>query len=588
MNRRLQLTGRSKEFEKGIEMTGKTETEVMTNFIYNMIKEDLEKGVLGGKCVHTRFPPEPNGYLHIGHARAVLLNYKLARIFNGKFNLRFDDTNPIKEEQEYVDSIMDDIRWLGADWEDRIFFSSDYFEVKYEFARCLIKAGRAYVCDLSQEEIREYRGTLTEPGKESPYRKRSVEENLDLFERMRKGEFPDGSRVLRAKIDMASGNLNMRDPVIYRILHASHHRTGDKWCIYPMYDFDHPFSDAHEGITHSLCSIEYADHRPLYDWIVDNALELYPEAVKFRSRQTEFARLNLTYTVMSKRKLRRLVEENFVEGWDDPRMPTIAGMRRRGFTPASIADFQERVGVSRADSTADLALLEHCIREELENSAPRLMAVTDPVKVVITNWPEGETELTETENIPGDKNAGTRTVPFSGELYIERDDFMEDPPKKFFRLAPGREVRLKGAYIIKCEEVVKDEAGNITELHCTYDPETRSGADTSGKKVKGVIHWVSVEHAAWIKVNLYDNLFTIENPEEERDIDFTDNINPQSLVVCENVPAEPAVAEAAPGSRFQFLRKGYFYYDPLATSGEKPVFNRIVPLKDSWAKIKNK
>ncbi len=567
-------------------MAGKTET--MTNFIYYMIKEDLEKGTLGNKCVHTRFPPEPNGYLHIGHARAVLLNYRLAQIFNGKFNLRFDDTNPIKEEQEFVDSIMEDIRWLGADWEDRLFFSSDYFEVKYEFAKRLILAGRAYVCDLSQEEIRAYRGTLTEPGRESPYRNRPAEENLDLFERMRGGEFPDGSRVLRARIDMASGNLNMRDPVIYRILHATHHRTGDQWCIYPMYDFDHPFSDAHEGITHSLCSIEYTDHRPLYDWIVDNASELYPEAVQFRSRQTEFARLNLTYTVMSKRKLRRLVEEKFVEGWDDPRMPTISGMRRRGFTPASIADFQERVGVSRADSTADLALLEHCIREELEVSAPRLMAVLDPLKVVITNWPAGQVEMTEIENIPGDESAGNRKVPFSGELYIERDDFMEDPPKKFFRLAPGREVRLKGAYIIKCEEVVKDAAGNITELRCAYDPRSRSGADTSGKKVKGVIHWVSVDHAAWIKVNMYDNLFAIENPEEERDVDFTGNINPQSLVVCENVPAEPAVAESVPGSRFQFLRKGYFYYDPAATGAERPVFNRIVPLKDSWAKLKKK
>ncbi|MFO7952296.1 MAG: glutamine--tRNA ligase/YqeY domain fusion protein [Bacillota bacterium] len=570
-------------------MSDKKDNQAMTNFIYNMIKEDLEKGVLDDKCVHTRFPPEPNGYLHFGHARAILLNYKLARVFNGKFNLRFDDTNPIKEEQEFVDSIMEDIRWLGADWEDRLFFSSDYFDVKYEFALRLIKAGRAYVCDLSQQEIREYRGTLTEAGTESPYRNRSGEENLDLFERMRKGEFPDGSRVLRAKIDMSSGNLNMRDPVIYRILHnPPHHRTGDKWCIYPMYDFDHPFSDAHEGITHSLCSIEYTDHRPLYDWIVDNAVELYPEAVKYRSRQTEFARLDLTYTVMSKRKLRRLVEEKYVEGWNDPRMPTIAGMRRRGFTPGAIADFQERVGVSRADSTADLALLEHCIRQELETSAPRLMAVTDPLKVVITNWPEGETEIMEMENIPGDENAGTREVPFSGEVYIERGDFMEDPPKKFFRLAPGREVRLKGAYIIKCEEVIKDPEGNLTELRCTYDPQTRSGNDTSGKKVKGVIHWVSTGHASRVKVNLYDKLFTIEHPEEERDIDFTGNINPHSLIVCENVPIEPAAKEVVPGSRCQFLRKGYFYYDPVASEEGKPVFNRIVALKDSWAKVKKK
>ncbi|HED24893.1 MAG TPA: glutamine--tRNA ligase/YqeY domain fusion protein, partial [Firmicutes bacterium] len=448
-------------------MTEPNRSEFKSNFIYTMIREDLEKGLLGGKPVHTRFPPEPNGYLHIGHVKAILLNYLIARDFNGKFNLRFDDTNPIREEQEFVDSIIDDLRWLGVDWEDRLFFSSDYFKVKYEFALGLIKAGRAYVCDLSQEEIRQYRGTLTEAGVESPYRNRSVEENLDLFKRMRDGEFPDGSRVLRAKIDMASGNLNMRDPVLYRILHAAHHRTGESWPIYPMYDFDHPFSDVLEGITHSLCSIEYTDHRPLYDWIVDNAVELMPEVVKFRSRQTEFARLNMTYTVMSKRKLRRLVEEGYVSGWDDPRMPTIAGLRRRGVTPAAIADFQERVGVSRADSTVDLALLDHCIRQELETKAPRRMVVLDPLKVVITNWPAGKTEQVEMENIPGDENAGCREVPFSGEIYIERDDFMEDPPKKFFRLAPGREVRLKSGYIIRCDEVIKDGEGRIEELRCT-------------------------------------------------------------------------------------------------------------------------
>ncbi len=557
-----------------------------TNFIYTKIREDLEKGILKDRPVHTRFPPEPNGYLHIGHAKAILLNYGIALDFKGKFNLRFDDTNPIKEEQEFVDSIIEDIRWLGADWEDRLFFSSDYFEVKYQFACRLVEAGRAYVCDLNQEEIREYRGTLTEPGIESPYRNRSAAENLDLFERMRKGEFASGSRVLRAKIDMASGNLNMRDPVIYRILHSSHHRTGDKWCIYPMYDFDHPFSDCLEGITHSLCSIEYTDHRPLYDWIVDNAVELMPEAVKYRSRQTEFARLNMTYTVMSKRKLRRLVEEKHVAGWDDPRMPTIAGLRRRGMTPQAIADFQKRVGVSRADSTVDLALLEHCIRQELETTAPRLMAVLDPIKVVITNWPAGKTELCEMENIPGNKSAGTRQVPFSGEIYIERDDFMEEPPKKYFRLAPGREVRLKGAYVIKCEEAIKDADGNINELRCTYDEQTRSGADTSGKKIKGVIHWVSVEHSVKITANLYDTLFTVENPEEDSEVEFTGHINPQSLIVCNDVPAEPAVAEAAPESRFQFLRKAYFYLDPEASSEGKPVFNRIVQLRDSWAKMK--
>ncbi len=567
-------------------MTDTYAAGVKTNFIYTKIKDDLEKGFLKNRPVHTRFPPEPNGYLHIGHAKAILLNYGIAVDFKGKFNLRFDDTNPIKEEQEFVDSIIEDIRWLGADWEDRLFFSSDYFEVKYQFACRLIEAGRAYVCDLSQEEIREYRGTLTEPGVKSPYRSRSAAENLDLFERMRKGEFANGSRVLRAKIDMASGNLNMRDPVIYRILHAAHHRTGEKWCIYPMYDFDHPFSDCLEGITHSLCSIEYTDHRPLYDWIVDNAVELMPEAVKYRSRQTEFARLNMTYTVMSKRKLRRLVEEKHVAGWDDPRMPTIAGLRRRGITPQAIADFQERVGVSRADSTVDLALLEHCIRQELETTAPRLMAVLNPIRVVITNWPAGKTEQCEMENIPGNKSAGTRQVPFSGVVYIERDDFMEKPPKKFFRLAPGREVRLKGAYVIKCEEVVKGTDGSINELHCTYDPQTKSGADTSGKKIKGVIHWVSLEHAVKITANLYDPLFTVENPEEDNEVEFTGHINPQSLIVCKDVPAEPAVAEAAPGSRFQFLRKAYFYLDPEAPSEGKPVFNRIVQLRDSWAKMK--
>ena len=566
-------------------MSEKREDELKTNFIYTMIKEDLEKGALQGSPVHTRFPPEPNGYLHIGHAKAILLNYGIAQDFKGKFNLRFDDTNPIKEEQEFVDSIKEDIHWLGADWEDRLFFSSDYFEVKYQFAIKLIEAGQAYVCDLSQEEIREYRGTLTEPGKESPYRKRPVEENLDLFERMRKGEFPNGSRVLRAKIDMSSGNLNMRDPVIYRILHAEHHRTGDQWCIYPMYDFDHPFSDCLEGITHSLCSIEYTDHRPLYDWIVDNAVELMPDVVKYRSRQTEFARLDMTYTVMSKRKLRRLVEEGFVDGWDDPRMPTIAGLRRRGITPQAIADFQQRVGVSRADSTVDLALLEHCIRQEMENTAPRMMVVLDPLKVVITNWPQDKTELCQMENIPGNESAGTREVPFSGEVYIERDDFMEDPPKKYFRLAPGREVRLKGAYVICCDEVIRDSDGNVTELRCSYDPHTRSGSDTSGKKVKGVIHWVSTKDAAKIDVNLYDNLFTVENPEEDDEKDFISHINPQSLVALKDIPAEPAIAEVSPGSRFQFMRKGYFYLDPENSGGNKPTFNRIVQLRDSWARM---
>jgi len=568
-------------------MTEKSEAELKTNFIYTMIREDLEKGLIGKSPVHTRFPPEPNGYLHIGHAKAVLLNYGIACDFKGKFNLRFDDTNPIKEEQEFVDSIIEDLRWLGADWEDRQFFTSDYFETKYEFAKRLIKSGHAYVCDLSPEEIRDYRGTLTEPGQDSPYRSRSAEENLDLFERMRRGEFPNGSRVLRAKIDMASGNLNMRDPVIYRILHAEHHRTGDNWCIYPMYDFDHPFSDAMEGITHSLCSIEYSDHRPLYDWIVDNALELMPEAIKFRSRQTEFARLNMTYTVMSKRKLRRLVEENYVAGWDDPRMPTIAGLRRRGVTPEAIADFQDRVGVSRADSTVDLALFEHCIRQDLETRAPRLMAVLDPLKVVITNWPAGKTEMLVMDNMPDNEEAGSRQVPFDGEIYIEREDFMEEPPKKFFRLAPGREVRLKGAYIICCEKVIKDEQGRVTELHCTYDPQTKNPPATMPRKkpCSAVACKPRSKPPARITVKLYDTLFTVENPEEDAEADFTSHINPESLVVLENIPAEPAVAEAAPGSRFQFLRKGYFYLDPAVSEDGNPVFNRVAALRDSWAKV---
>jgi glutaminyl-tRNA synthetase len=560
------------------------ETKTRSNFIYNLINKDLAEGKHDGR-VHTRFPPEPNGYLHIGHAKAIHLNFGIARDFKGKCNLRFDDTNPVKEEQEFVDSIVEDIRWLGADWEDRLFFTSDSFETKYEFAVRLIKAGRAYVCDLSTDQIREYRGTLTEPGKESPYRNRPVEENLDLFSRMRRGEFSNGARVLRAKIDMTSGNLNMRDPVLYRILHAHHHRTTDQWCIYPMYDFDHPFTDALEGITHSLCSIEYTDHRPLYDWVVDNALELMPEVIRCRSEQTEFARLNMTYTVMSKRKLRRLVEEGHVRGWDDPRMPTIAGLRRRGVTPAAIADFQNRVGVARADSTVDLGLLEYSIRNDLEGTAPRLMAVLEPLKVVITNWPADKTEMLELENIPGVEGAGTRQIPFGREIYIEREDFLEDPPKKFHRLSPGQEVRLKGAYVILCEEVVKDREGNISELRCSYDPQTRSGQDTSGKKVKGVIHWVPVREAARITVRLYDNLFTRENPEDEADGDFTNNINPHSLVTLSDVPAEPAIAEAPPGSRFQFMRKGYFCQDHVDAKEGKIIYNRIVELKDTWAKL---
>ncbi|NLY33022.1 MAG: glutamine--tRNA ligase/YqeY domain fusion protein, partial [Firmicutes bacterium] len=529
--------------------------EEKSNFIRTIIDKDLEEGKNDGR-VHTRFPPEPSGYIHIGHAKAILLNYSIARDYKGKFNLRFDDTNPIKEEQEFVDSIIRDIKWLGADWEDRLFFTSDYFDVKFEFACRLIKAGRAYVCDLSADEIREYRGTLTEPGIESPYRNRSVEENLDLFMRMKNGEFPDGAKVLRAKIDMASGNLNMRDPVLYRILHAHHHRTGDKWCIYPMYDFDHPFSDAIEGITHSLCSLEFTDNRLLYDWIVDNALELYPEAIKGRPRQYEFARLNITHTVMSKRKLRRLVEEGFVQGWDDPRMPTIAGLRRRGVTPEAVADFCDRIGVARANSTVDVALFEHCIREDLNAKAPRVMGVLEPLKVVITNWPEDKVEWLEIENLPGNDTAGTHLAPLTREIYIEREDFLEDPPKKFHRLSPGKEVRLKGAYIIKCDEVSKDAFGQVVELRCSFDPDTKSGEDSSGKKVRGVIHWVSVQHGLPATIRIYDKLFLNENPEDtEEDQDFTDNINPHSLEILQGY-VEPAVEKFDRDTRFQFMRKG--------------------------------
>lgn len=555
-----------------------------SNFIRAIIDQDLARGLNEGR-VHTRFPPEPSGYLHIGHAKAILLNYSIARDYRGKFNLRFDDTNPIKEEQEYVDSILQDIKWLGADWEDRLYYTSDYFEVKYEFARRLIQAGLAYVCDLSSEEIRDYRGTLTAPGRDSPYRNRPVPENLALFEAMRRGEFPEGARVLRAKIDMASGNLNLRDPVLYRILQAKHHRTGDEWCIYPMYDFDHPFSDAHEGITHSLCSIEFTSNRPLYDWIVDRALELIPEVIKGRSRQYEFARLNLTYTVMQKRKLRRLVEEGYVQGWDDPRLPTIAALRRRGVTPEAVADFCERIGVARANSIVDLALLEHCIREDLNSTAHRFMAVLEPLKVTVTNWPENEEEWVELENLPGEDSAGCHRAPFTRELYIEEEDFMEDPPKKFHRLAPGREVRLKGAYIIQCQEVLKDATGKVVELRCTYDPNSRSGQDSSGKKVKGVIHWVSARYGLPALVRLYENLFNQEDPEDTAPgEDFTANINPESLRVLKNCLLEPALGHCPREQRVQFLRKGYFFQDPVDSKQDCLVFNRVVGLRDSWGK----
>lgn len=554
----------------------------LTSFIHDIINRDLEEGKNQGK-VHTRFPPEPNGYLHIGHAKSICLNFGLAQEYGGLCNLRFDDTNPSKEDLEYVESIQEDVKWLGYDWDDRLFYASDYFERLYEFAVQLIKEGKAYVDDLSAEEIRAYRGTLTEPGKDSPYRNRSVEENLDLFRRMKEGEFPDGSRVLRAKIDMASPNLNLRDPVLYRIQKTTHHRTGDKWCIYPMYDYAHPLSDAIEGITHSICTCEFEDHRPLYDWVIENVKGNFPS----RPRQIEFARLNLSHTVMSKRKLRQLVEEGYVRGWDDPRMPTISGLRRRGYTPEAIRDFCERIGVAKAVSMVDIALLEHCIREDLNFKAPRVMAVLRPLKVVIENYPEGQTEWLDAPYNQENPELGTRKIPFSRVIYIEQEDFMEEPPKKFFRLAPGREVRLKHAYIIKCEQVVKDEqTGEIIELRCTYDPATKSGMATDTRKVKGTLHWVSADHAINAEVRLYDHLFIKANPEEDKDTDFKENINPDSLVVLSSL-LEPSLAGAAPGSRYQFLRQGYFCVDPDTASGSL-VFNRIVSLKDSWAKTQNK
>lgn len=553
-----------------------------TNFIQNIINEDLKTDKYGGR-VHTRFPPEPNGYLHIGHAKSICLNFGLAAAYGGLCNLRFDDTNPTKEEVEYVESIKEDVRWLGFDWEDRLFYASDYFDLMYEYAIQLIKAGKAYVCDLSPEEIREYRGTLTEPGKESPYRNRSVEENLDLFQRMRAGEFPEGSRVLRAKIDMSSPNLNMRDPVLYRILKVPHHRTGDKWCIYPMYDYAHPISDALEGITHSICTLEFEDHRPLYDWVLDNIDYSREVKVKGRPQQIEFARLNLTYTVMSKRKLRELVEGGYVSGWDDPRMPTISGLRRRGYTPEAIRDFCERIGVAKRNSVVDITLLEHCIREDLNQRAPRVMAVLRPLRLVITNYPEGQVEEFEIENNPENPAMGTRRVPFSRVLYIEEDDFQENPPPKYFRLAPGREVRLKGTYIVKCVDVVKDSEGKIKEIHCIYDPETRSGGVASGRKVKGTLHWVSAAHAVPAEVRLYDYLFTKENPDEEED--FLSCLNPNSLVRLTSCQVEPILKEASPGDRYQFLRQGYFCVDIVDSSPNALVFNRIVPLRDTWAKI---
>lgn len=555
-----------------------SESAPPTDFIRQIIEEDLRTNKYGGR-VHTRFPPEPNGYLHIGHAKSICLNFGIAAEYGGLCNLRFDDTNPTKEEQEYVDSIKEDVRWLGFDWGDREYYASDYFEQLYEWAIQLIKAGKAYVDDLSADEIREYRGTLTTPGRESPYRNRSVEENLDLFQRMRAGEFPDGSRVLRAKIDMASPNLNLRDPVMYRILHATHHRTGDKWCIYPMYDYAHGQSDSIEGITHSICTLEFEDHRPLYDWFLDELKIYHP-------RQIEFARLNLSYTVLSKRKLLQLVEEGHVSGWDDPRMPTISGMRRRGYTPEAIRDFCNRIGVAKKENLVDIALLEHCVRDDLNRRAPRVMAVLRPLRVVIVNYPEDQVEMLECPYFPDDPpRMGFRTVPFSRVLYIERDDFREHPPKEFFRLAPGREVRLRWAYLIKCVNVVKDErTGEVVELHCTYDPQTRGGTTPDGRKVKGTIHWVSAAHARPAEVRLYDRLFLVPNPAEEKDRDLRELLNPNSLEILPSCWVEPSLAGATPGSRYQFERLGYFCVDRDSTS-EKLVFNRTVPLRDSWSKI---
>ncbi len=551
--------------------------EITSNFIQSEINEDLKNGKYT-EGVHTRFPPEPNGYLHVGHAKSICLNFGLAQQYDGKCNLRFDDTNPVKEDTEYVDSIQADVKWLGFSWDDRMFYASDYFGKLYDFAVELIKRGLAFVDDLNAEEIRQYRGTLTEPGKESPYRNRSIEENLDLFQRMKNGEFADGEKVLRAKVDMASGNINMRDPVIYRIAHATHHRTGDEWCIYPMYDFAHPLSDAIEGITHSICTLEFEDHRPFYDWL----LESLGFDVNTRPRQIEFARLNLTNTVTSKRKLRQLVEEGYVTGWDDPRMPTISGLRRRGYTPTAIRNFCKEVGVAKANSLVDVAMLEHCVRDDLNTNADRVMAVLRPLKVVLTNYPEGQKEYMLAENHPF--KGGHRYVPFTRELYIEQEDFMEEAPKKFFRLKPGGEVRLKHGYIIKCEDVIKDENGNITELHCTYDPESKTGGATANRKVKGTIHWVSAEEAVDAEVRLYD--FLIET-DENGDVpaDFLAAVNKASLETITDAKVEPSLKFIAEGTHYQFLRTGYFVVDK-DTTPDHIVFNRVVGLKDSWAKVK--
>ncbi len=550
-----------------------------SDFIREAIKEDIQTNRFGGR-VHTRFPPEPNGYLHIGHAKAICLDFGVAEEFGGPYNLRFDDTNPVKEETEYVEQIVEDIRWLGFDWEEREYYASDYFGQLYEWALQLIKKGKAYVDSLSADEIREYRGTLTEPGQESPYRDRSVEENLDLFERMQAGEFENGAHVLRAKIDMASPNINLRDPVMYRILHSEHHRTGDEWCIYPMYDYAHGQSDSIEGITHSLCTLEYEDHRPLYDWYLD-ALEIY------HPRQIEFAPFGLTYTVLSKRNLLRLVISGLVSGWDDPRMPTLSGLRRRGYPSAVIRELMKRIGVAKSHSTVDISLLEHTLRQNLNKHSPRVMGVLRPLKVIIDNYPEGQVEEMECINNPEDASMGTRMVPFSRELFIERDDFREDPPRKWFRLAPGREVRLRYAYFLTCVDVVKDEqTGEVIELHCTIDPETRGGSSPDGRKVRGTLHWVSAEHAIEADVRLYDRLFVRKFPMDlDEGEDFIDNLNPDSLQVLKDCRVEPSLAGAAPGSRYQFERQGYFCVDTADSSEDRLVFNQTVSLRDTWAKI---
>ncbi|MDP3283298.1 MAG: glutamine--tRNA ligase/YqeY domain fusion protein [Desulfobacterales bacterium] len=555
-----------------------SEQAPVTNFIRNIIDEDIAAGKNDGRIM-TRFPPEPNGYLHIGHAKSICLNFGLAADYKGLCNLRFDDTNPTKEEVEYVESIKEDVKWLGFDWGNRLYYASDYFDRLYDYAVQLIKKGKAYVCSLSAEEIRKFRGTLTEPGKESPYRSRGIEETLDIFDRMRKGDFKDGTHVLRAKIDMSSPNLNMRDPVIYRILHQDHHRTGDKWCIYPMYDFAHGLSDSIEGVTHSVCTLEFEDHRPLYDWLLN-------ELGIFHPQQIEFARLNLNYTVMSKRKLLELVQDGLVSGWDDPRLPTISGLRRRGYTPESIRTLCERIGVAKSNSIVDMALLEYCIREDLNRRAPRVMGVLRPLKVVIDNYPEGMIEEFDAINNPEDPSTGTRKVPFSRVLYIEQDDFREDPPKKFFRLSLGREVRLKSAYYITCVGVVKDEStGEVKELHCTYDPNTKGGFSTDGRMVKGTLHWVSAAHSVDAEVRLYDRLFTKANPADDKDgRDFKEFINPASLETLRSCRLEPSVAGALPGSIYQFERTGYFCVDRESSTGAI-VFNRTVTLRDSWAKI---